>query len=103
VKIRKNDDLLGLASIEVIGSLGETLGVMPPAEGLRLARESGVDIVEVNPKTNPPLCKLLDFQRFKYDELKKAARARHGPAPLVFLVRSKVAVGSGLERTSWGT
>jgi hypothetical protein len=52
--------------VEVIGSSGEKLGVMLPAEGLRLARETSVDLVEVNPKTNPPVCELFDFQRFKY-------------------------------------
>jgi hypothetical protein len=93
VKIRKNDDLLGLASIDVIGSSNERLGVMTPAEGLRLAREQGLDLVEVNPRAQPPVCKILDLARFTYQDAKKAARARREPAPMVFLVRSKISVG----------
>jgi translation initiation factor IF-3 len=81
VKIRKNDDLLGLANIDVIGSSNERLGVMTPAEGLRLARKQGLDLVEVNPRAQPPVCKILDLARFKYEDAKKAARARRGPSP----------------------
>jgi hypothetical protein len=92
MKIRKNEDLLGLAEIDVIGSSGEKLGVMAPADALRLARKQGLDLVEVNPKARPLVCKILDLARFKYDEAKKAVLARRGPAPVVFLVRSKLHV-----------
>jgi hypothetical protein len=92
VKIRKNEDLLGLTSIQVIGASGEKLGVMTPAEALRLAREQGADLLEVNPTANPPVCKIVDLAKYKYEEAKKAAQARRGPAPLVFLVRTKIAV-----------
>jgi translation initiation factor IF-3 len=83
MKIRKNDDLLGLANIEVIGSSGERLGVMTPAEGLRLAREQGLDLVEVNPRSQPPVSKILDPTKFSYEEAGKAALSRRGPAPTV--------------------
>jgi hypothetical protein len=46
----------------------------------------------VNPKAEPPVCKLLDFNRFKYDKVKDAALRRRGPAIMVFLVRSKLVV-----------
>jgi hypothetical protein len=92
VKIRKNEDLLGLANIEVIGSSGEKLGVMAPANALRLAREQGLDLVEVNPQAKPPVCKILDLAKFKYEKAKEAALRRRGPAPGVFLVRTKVVV-----------
>ena len=92
MRIRKNEDLLGLEAVLVIGSSGEKLGVMPPADALRLAREQGLDLVEVNPKAKPPVCKMLDLARFMYDAAKKAVLARRGPAPVVFLVRSKLHV-----------
>jgi hypothetical protein len=92
VKIRKNDDLLGLAGVDVIGSTGEKLGVMTPADALRLAREQGLDLVEVNPKAKPPICKILDLARFTYEKAKEAALRRRDPAPMVFLVRSKLIV-----------
>ena len=90
-KIRKNDDLLGLGEVDVIASSGEKLGVMAPGEALRLARGQGLDLVEVNPKALPPICKILDLARFKYEGSKKAARLR-GTGTMVFLVRSKLVV-----------
>jgi hypothetical protein len=95
VEIRKNEDLLGLPSIDVISASGEKLGVMPPADALRLARERGLDLFEVNPRAEPPVCKIVDVNKYKYEELKKAAQARRGPrgqAPLVFLVRNKMSL-----------
>lgn len=65
---------------------------MPPADALRLAREQGLDLVEINPRTDPPVCKILDLAKYKYEEAKKAAQSRRGPAPVVFLVRSKTVV-----------
>lgn len=91
-KIRKNEDLLGLPSIQVTSSSGEKLGVMTPEDALRLARQQGLDLVEINPKAKPPVCKILDFGRYKYDEAKKAAQRSRGGEPTVFLVRSKLVV-----------
>jgi translation initiation factor IF-3 len=89
VKIRKNDDLLGLVHVKVVDSLGEVLGEMNSADALRLAQEQGLDLVEVNPKAKPPVCKILDLGKFT-DPVKVAqrrARRRTG-TPVVFLVRS---------------
>lgn len=58
--------------IRVIGEAGEMLGIMPTHEALRRAQERGLDLVEVNPKADPPVCKILDFGKYKYDEKKKA-------------------------------
>ena len=52
------------------------LGVLDTSEALRLARESGLDLVEVNPKAFPPVCKIMDFGKFKYEEKKRQAEAR---------------------------
>ncbi|WP_235879650.1 translation initiation factor IF-3 [Polyangium aurulentum] len=62
--------------IRVIGEDGEMLGVMPTHEALRRAQERGLDLVEVNPKADPPVCKILDFGKYKYDEKKKAREAK---------------------------
>jgi translation initiation factor IF-3 len=92
VKIRKNDDLLTLTSIQVVDLSGEKLGVMTPAGALRLAREQGLDLVEVSPTAQPPVCKILNLAKFTYEEAKKTALRRRGPEPMVFLVRSKIAL-----------
>ncbi len=52
------------------------LGIMPTHEALRRAQERGLDLVEVNPKADPPVCKILDFGKYKYDEKKKAREAK---------------------------
>ncbi len=60
----------------MIGDSGEMLGIMPTQEALRRAQEKGLDLVEVNPKAEPPVCKILDFGKYKYDEKKKAREAK---------------------------
>ncbi|MGM0574635.1 MAG: translation initiation factor IF-3 [Myxococcota bacterium] len=62
------------ATIRVIGPEGEQLGIMSPDEGRAVADEHGLDLVEVAPDTRPPVCKVMDYGKFKY-ELSK----RHKP------------------------
>jgi translation initiation factor IF-3 len=52
------------------------LGVLETREALRLAREKDLDLVEVNPKAMPPVCKIMDFGKFKYEEKKKQSEAK---------------------------
>jgi translation initiation factor IF-3 len=52
------------------------LGVMPAAKALALAKERSYDLVEVAPQTNPPVCRLLDYGKFKYEQTKKEHEAR---------------------------
>jgi translation initiation factor IF-3 len=62
--------------VRVIGEDGEMLGILSTSEALRRAQEKGLDLVEVNPKAEPPVCKILDYGKFKYDEKKKARETR---------------------------
>jgi translation initiation factor IF-3 len=62
--------------VRVVGPDGSNLGVLPTDEALRRAQEGGFDLVEVNPKANPPVCKILDFGKFKYEEKKKQREAK---------------------------
>jgi len=52
------------------------LGILDTPEAQRIARDSGLDLVEVNPKSYPPVCKIMDFGKYKYDEKKKQAEAK---------------------------
>lgn len=56
--------------VKVVSDEG-VIGVMPTYDALRLAKDQGLDLVEVNPKATPPICKILDFGKFKYEEKKK--------------------------------
>lgn len=57
--------------VRVIGDEGKQLGVMPTHIACRIAEEKGLDLVEVNPKGEPPVCKIIDYGRFKYEEARK--------------------------------
>jgi len=62
--------------VRVIAANGDMLGVLTTHEALRMAQEQGLDLVEVNPKAEPPVCKILDFGKYKYEEKKKTAEAK---------------------------
>lgn len=62
--------------IRVIGAEGGQLGIMTVAEGLRLAREAGFDLVEVAGAANPPVCRIMDYMKYKYEEGKKERAAK---------------------------
>jgi translation initiation factor IF-3 len=62
--------------VRVIDANGEMLGVLATHDALRRAQEQGLDLVEVNPKAEPPVCKILDFGKYKYEEKKKAGEAK---------------------------
>jgi translation initiation factor IF-3 len=58
-------------SIRIIGADGEQLGIMSPEEGRTLAEERGLDLVEVAPEARPPVCKIMDYGKFKYEISKR--------------------------------
>ena len=62
--------------VRVIGADGSMLGVLQTHAAMRMAQEQGLDLVEVNPKAEPPVCKILDFGKYKYEEKKKTAEAK---------------------------
>jgi translation initiation factor IF-3 len=62
--------------VRVIGEDGKQLGIMPTHIAVRIAEEKGLDLVEVNPKAAPPVCKIIDHGRFKYEEARKKRVAK---------------------------
>ena len=70
-----NDDIT-VESIRLIDADGEQVGVVSVAEGIGLADEVGLDLVEVSPNASPPVCKILDYGKYKYEAQKKANEAR---------------------------
>ncbi len=62
--------------VRVIGDEGRQLGIMPTHIAVRIAEEKGLDLVEVNPKTSPPVCKIIDHGKFKYEEARKKRQAK---------------------------
>lgn len=62
--------------VRVIGEDGEQLGVMSSKEAMRLAEEAGVDLVKIAPTAKPPVCKIVDYGKFKYEQTRKEKEAR---------------------------
>lgn len=72
---RTNRDIR-VREVQLIDADGQNRGVVPIFEALRLAEEAGLDLVEIAPNSTPPVCKILDYGKFKYAAQKKAAEAR---------------------------
>jgi translation initiation factor IF-3 len=72
---RMNEDIR-VREVHLIDKDGTNRGNIPVAEALAIAQEAGLDLVEIAPNADPPVCKLLDYGKFKYQEQKKAAEAR---------------------------
>ena len=68
--LRRNDRIRA-SEVRVIGPEGTNLGVMPPKKALDLARKVGLDLIEISPAARPPVCRILDFGKFLYEESKK--------------------------------
>ena len=60
----------------MIGTDGEQVGIIPVDEALRIAEEQGLDLVEVAPMARPPVCRIMDYGKFRYEEQRKAREAR---------------------------
>jgi len=70
------NERIRISQVRVIGEDGAQLGVMAPADALKLAREQGLDLVEVAPQTNPPVCRIMDFNKFRYEEQRREREAK---------------------------
>ncbi|MBI1884896.1 MAG: translation initiation factor IF-3 [Chloroflexi bacterium] len=80
--------------VRLIGENGEHLGIVPLAQALGTARESGFDLVEVDPHSDPPVCRVLDYGKWKYQQAKKDRDTRkHQRASVVHEVRMRPRIG----------
>ena len=70
------NERIRISQVRVIGDDGAQLGVMAPTDALRLAHERGLDLVEVAPQTSPPVCRIMDFNKFRYDEQRREREAK---------------------------
>lgn len=70
------NDMIDDLQVLFIDAEGEKHGVIPTSEAMRLAEEAGLDLVEVSPNAKPPVCKLMDYGKFRFQAQKKANEAR---------------------------
>ena len=70
------NERIRISPVRVVLADGTQLGVMPTDKARERAREEGLDLVEVSPNARPPVCKIIDYGKYKYDEKKKKAEAK---------------------------
>lgn len=70
------NNYIRVPEVRVILSDGSTAGVMQTRDALKMAKDQGLDLVEINPRAVPPVCKIIDYGKFKYDEKKKQQEAK---------------------------
>lgn len=69
---------INVSEVRLIDEEGEQLGIVPTPDALKRAEEAGLDLVEVSPNGQPPVCRIMDFGKFKYQQQKKEAKGKSG-------------------------
>ena len=72
----KANERIKALDVQVIGSEGNNLGVMQIKRAIQMAKDEGLDLIEISPNANPPVCKIMDMGKYKYDLQKKANQAK---------------------------
>ena len=72
----KSNNRINSPEVQVIASNGENLGILNTNEAIALAKEEGLDLIEIAPNAKPPVCKIIDMGKYKYDAQKKANKAK---------------------------
>ena len=62
------NDRIRAPEIRLIGAEGENVGVVPPAKAMSMAEDAGLDLVEISPNAAPPVCKIMDYGKYKYEQ-----------------------------------
>lgn len=76
VQNQRINNQIRITPIRVIDENGAQLGIIPTVQALNMARDKGLDLVEISPNVRPPVCKLMDYSKFKYQQQKAAKEAK---------------------------
>ena len=72
----KANERIRASEVQVISSDGKNLGTLSTKEAINIAKQEGLDLIEISPNANPPVCKIIDIGKYKYDLQKKANKAK---------------------------
>ena len=72
----RTNERIRAPQVQVISNDGKNLGTLPTQEGINIAKQKGLDLIEISPNANPPVCKIIDIGKYKYDLQKKANKAK---------------------------
>jgi translation initiation factor IF-3 len=92
-RVRMNDGIRA-REVRVIGPNGENFGVLPIAEALTKAKEAGLDLIEVSAQANPPVARITDYGRFKYEQKKKEKEVKARSAKVTETKEAQVKIGT---------
>jgi len=72
----KANERIRASQVQVISNDGKNLGTLPTHEAISIAKQEGLDLIEISPNANPPVCKIIDIGKYKYDQQKKAHKTK---------------------------
>ena len=75
-QVHELNEAISDKEIRLIGPAGEQLGIMAPAQALRIAEEQNLDLVKISPQAKPPVCKLMNYGKFRFEQSKREKEAR---------------------------
>ena len=79
----KANERIRAREVQVISSDGKNLGTLPTQEAINIAKQKGLDLIEISPNVSPPICKIIDVGKYKYDLQKKANKAKKSKKLLI--------------------
>ena len=69
---------INLPQVRLVDAEGNMVGIVPTVQALRMAQDAGLDLVEISPQAEPPVCKILDYSKFRFEIHKKESEAQRG-------------------------
>ena len=95
-KGQRINEQIRVREVRLIDDLGEQKGIVPTIEALRMAKEKDLDLVEVSPNANPPVCKILDYGKYRFEQEKKLRESKKNQKVLKLKeIRMQPKIGSG--------
>ena len=95
-KGQRINEMIRVREIRLIDDEGNQMGIVPTMEALRMAKDKGLDLVEVSPNANPPVCKILDFGKYRFEQEKKLRDSKKNQKVLKLKeIRMQPKIGAG--------
>ena len=95
-KGQRINEMIRVREVRLIDDEGSQMGIVPTLEALRMVKDKGLDLVEVSPNANPPVCKILDFGKYRFEQEKKLRDSKKNQKVLKFKeIRMQPKIGSG--------
>lgn len=99
-KGQRTNEMIRVREVRLIDDEGNQLGIVPTVDALRMAKDKDLDLVEVSPNANPPVCKILDFGKYRFEQEKKLRESKKNQKVLKLKeIRMQPKIGSGVLDT----